>query len=166
MSSTSSTVKKKKKLELDTWDLSLWSVTGEGVSREVMPQGMEHRQKGRRRGDRGAWREEHEAMAQAKRDKGVGEVAQTMYTHVSKCKNDKINGEKGGRAGSDKGLLLPLVCFGPCSVTSCHGTYFLNSKDRAGLDALQGPLRLRERKPQKIRNYADEAVNCYNPFGS
>jgi hypothetical protein len=25
---------------------------------------------------------------------GCGEVAQTMYTHVSKCKNDKI---KGGR---------------------------------------------------------------------
>jgi hypothetical protein len=28
---------------------------------------------------------------------GVGggrEVAQTMYTHVSKCKNDKIKGEK------------------------------------------------------------------------
>jgi hypothetical protein len=23
-----------------------------------------------------------------------GEVAQTMYTHVSKCKNDKIKGEK------------------------------------------------------------------------
>jgi hypothetical protein len=24
-----------------------------------------------------------------------GEVAQTMYTHVSKCKSDKIKGEKG-----------------------------------------------------------------------
>jgi hypothetical protein len=23
-----------------------------------------------------------------------GKVAQTMYTHVSKCKNDKIKGEK------------------------------------------------------------------------
>jgi hypothetical protein len=23
-----------------------------------------------------------------------GEVAQTMYTHVSKCKNDKIKGER------------------------------------------------------------------------
>jgi hypothetical protein len=26
--------------------------------------------------------------------KGWGEVAQTMYTHVSKCKNDKIKGKK------------------------------------------------------------------------
>jgi hypothetical protein len=25
---------------------------------------------------------------------GLGEVAQTMYTHVSKCKNDKMKGEK------------------------------------------------------------------------
>jgi hypothetical protein len=25
---------------------------------------------------------------------GVGEVAQTMYTHVSKCKNDKIKERK------------------------------------------------------------------------
>jgi hypothetical protein len=25
---------------------------------------------------------------------GLGEVAQTMYTHVSKCKNDKIKREK------------------------------------------------------------------------
>jgi hypothetical protein len=25
---------------------------------------------------------------------GWGEVAQTMYTHVSKCKNNKIKGEK------------------------------------------------------------------------
>jgi hypothetical protein len=25
---------------------------------------------------------------------GRREVAQTMYTHVSKCKNDKIKGEK------------------------------------------------------------------------
>jgi hypothetical protein len=25
---------------------------------------------------------------------GVREVAQTMYTHVSKCKNNKIKGEK------------------------------------------------------------------------
>jgi hypothetical protein len=26
--------------------------------------------------------------------KQMGEVAQTMYIHVSKCKNDKIKGEK------------------------------------------------------------------------
>jgi hypothetical protein len=25
---------------------------------------------------------------------GSGEVAQTMYTHVSKCKNNKIKGKK------------------------------------------------------------------------
>jgi hypothetical protein len=31
-----------------------------------------------------------------KRERGRGCVAQTMYTHVrSKCKNDKIKGEKG-----------------------------------------------------------------------
>jgi hypothetical protein len=28
------------------------------------------------------------------RSGGGGEVAQTMYTYVSKCKNDKIKGEK------------------------------------------------------------------------
>jgi hypothetical protein len=26
--------------------------------------------------------------------RGGGEAAQTIYTHVSKCKNDKIKGEK------------------------------------------------------------------------
>jgi hypothetical protein len=25
---------------------------------------------------------------------GWGEVAQTIYTHISKCKNDKIKGER------------------------------------------------------------------------
>jgi hypothetical protein len=28
---------------------------------------------------------------------GVGEVEQTMYTHVSKCRNNKIKGEKRKR---------------------------------------------------------------------
>jgi hypothetical protein len=28
---------------------------------------------------------------------GVGEVAQTMYTHLSKCKNDKMKKERGGK---------------------------------------------------------------------
>jgi hypothetical protein len=29
--------------------------------------------------------------------KGCGEGAQAMYTHVNKCKNDKIKGEKKKR---------------------------------------------------------------------
>jgi hypothetical protein len=33
---------------------------------------------------------------------GGGEVAQTMYTHVSKCKNDKIKGEKNILKSSKK----------------------------------------------------------------
>jgi hypothetical protein len=32
-------------------------------------------------------------MEWRKREWGRGEVAQTMYTHVSKCKNDKIKRE-------------------------------------------------------------------------
>jgi hypothetical protein len=30
-----------------------------------------------------------------------GEVAQTMYTHVSKCTNDKIKGEKKKRTNTE-----------------------------------------------------------------
>jgi hypothetical protein len=33
------------------------------------------------------------------------EVAQTMYTHISKCKNDKIKGEKKKK---EKVLQLPF----------------------------------------------------------
>jgi hypothetical protein len=32
----------------------------------------------------------------------VGRVAQTMYTHVSKCKNDKIKGEEKKKDNSVK----------------------------------------------------------------
>jgi NADH:ubiquinone oxidoreductase subunit E len=39
-----------------------------------------------------------------------GEVAQTMYTHVSKYKNDKIKGEKKKyKSDRQRGGLLPLL---------------------------------------------------------
>jgi hypothetical protein len=34
------------------------------------------------------------SVGEWERERGRGEVAQTMYTYVSKCKNDKIKGEK------------------------------------------------------------------------
>jgi hypothetical protein len=42
-----------------------------------------------------------------------GEVTQTMYTHVSKCKNDKIKGEKNSYSndlprGLDKHILSEI----------------------------------------------------------
>jgi hypothetical protein len=36
-------------------------------------------------------------VTQAEKSSGGGEVAQTMYTHVSKCKNDKIKNNKKNR---------------------------------------------------------------------
>jgi hypothetical protein len=47
-------------------------------------------------------------VSQVQKHKGKGgergEVAQTMYTHVSKCKNHKIKGER-----KDKVLLFPSI---------------------------------------------------------
>jgi hypothetical protein len=34
------------------------------------------------------------SVGEWERERGRGEVAQTMYTYVSKCKNDKIKGER------------------------------------------------------------------------
>jgi hypothetical protein len=41
---------------------------------------------------------------------GRGDVAQTMYMHVSKCKNDKIKGEKNPDCFSFRGLAPRDIC--------------------------------------------------------
>jgi hypothetical protein len=48
--------------------------------------------------------------ARMKRERKRGEVAQIMYTHVSKCKNNKIKFEKRkGRVLGTKRTILCLV---------------------------------------------------------
>jgi hypothetical protein len=44
-----------------------------------------------------------------KRGLGGREVAQTMYTHVSKCKNNKIRGEKQTKSVADNIFNLIFV---------------------------------------------------------
>jgi hypothetical protein len=47
-----------------------------------------------------------------------GEVAQTMYPHVSKCKNDKVKGEKK-RKSKEKHKRKMIVDL-PLDLQTCH----------------------------------------------
>jgi hypothetical protein len=48
---------------------------------------------------------------EARRGVGLGEVAQRMFTHVNKYKNDKIKGEKEKRESIDQWDLMNLKIF-------------------------------------------------------
>jgi hypothetical protein len=52
-------------------------------------------------------RSENKRVEQVLPGRGWREVAQTMYTHVNKCKNDKIEEKKTQNTVSTKCVLLP-----------------------------------------------------------